>query len=278
MKIVVFQPGYPAAGTLAIAAECMAWMSAELARLTPGEADLVLLPEYANTPGLDDPTLLRACADELGRSFLLTVAATAGRLQCLVAVGVITHELGQWFNRTLVFNRSGQAGCHYDKIHLTEVEETHLGLTPGSGSAFHRHGDLRLGFATCFDQYFSEHFAALASLRPDLILCPSYQRSESAGRIRTLAQARALDTGSYLIRSAYAMIGAATGGHSLVAAPNGSGLMDTGETPGGSHLEIDLDLKFTKPASHGQPPLDHRSLIEARRRPDTYRRETGNNE
>ena len=51
MKIVLFQPPYPTDGTISSAEECLRWLQAELERLTSGEQDVVLLPEYANAPG-----------------------------------------------------------------------------------------------------------------------------------------------------------------------------------------------------------------------------------
>ena len=130
---------------------------------------------------------------------------------------------------------------------------------------------IRIGFATCLDLYFPEYFEALPAQRADLVLCPSYQRSESSARIRLIAQARALDSGAYLIRSSYAMETPQVGGHSLVATPAGELLADAGEEACILTAEVDPGRKFVKPASHGRPRVEHRSLIEAHRRPAVYR-------
>lgn len=269
MKIVVLQPEYPADATSAPA--CLMWMSAQLDTLPPGQADIVLLPEFANAPGITDRTTLWQCAETHGAAFLQHVAASAKRLDCLVAVGAVIRESDQWFNRTLVYAASGEIVFHYDKIHLPATESRDLGLTAGSVSPVFQYKDLSIGFATCFDLYFPEHFVALTAQQVDLILCPSYQRSESAERIRLIAQMRALDTGCYLARSSYAMPTPNHGGHSLIAAPNGTLLADAGNTAGVITAEFDPAKKFIKPASHGQPPVEHRALIESHRRPETYR-------
>ncbi|MHC4873996.1 MAG: hypothetical protein ACYTFY_19270, partial [Planctomycetota bacterium] len=106
----------------------------------------------------------------------------------------------------------------------------------------------------------------LAAEKPDLILCPSYQRSESAERICILSQVRALDTGAYLIRSSYAVSGADTGGNSLAASPDGSLLVNAESNAGIVSIEIDPKAKFIKPASHGQPLIEHRQLLDSYRR------------
>jgi deaminated glutathione amidase len=271
MKIAIIQPDYPSAGTRTSADSCMHWMQEQLARCQPGEQDLVLLPEYANAPGLNDRESLQACVVNEGAAFLESLAASARRLGCLLAVGTVAADQTAWFNRTLVYDETGTAVFAYDKIHLTAYESDQLGLSAGSGPAVWRHHLLCFGFATCFDFYFAEHFSALAAQQVDLILGPSYQRSESVERIRMIAQTRALDTGAYVLRCSYAMNRDDVGGCSLVASPEGTLLADGGSAPGVIRVKIDPTAKFFKAASHGQPPIEHRALIESRRRPKTYR-------
>ena len=69
IRVCLFQPPYPHAGTEAAAAECRAWMQEQLDALAPGDQDLILLPEYATTPGLQDRERLRACAESEGAAF-----------------------------------------------------------------------------------------------------------------------------------------------------------------------------------------------------------------
>ena len=271
MKIIIFQPPYPTQGTHADAAACLLWMQTELEQLQPGEQDLVLLPEYASTPGLEDPHLLREFAAAQGADFIQAVAGTSRRLQALIALACPIRSGTRWFNRTLVFNDMGALAFTYDKIHLTGAEREDLGLHPGPIPTVFQHGKIRCGFATCFDLYFPEHFALLAAQKVDLVLCPSYQRSESADRIRSMAQNRALDSGTYLLRSSYARGRAEIAGRSLVAAPDGSILQDAGADASIIKVELDPLDKFTKPASHGRDLVEHRLLMESKRRPALYR-------
>ena len=271
MRIAVFQPPYPAAETGSSAEECLRWMVSGLDGLEPGQHDLVLLPEYASAAGLNDGDSVREFAECQGADFLRAVGEAARRLGCLIALSGPVRSGRRWFNRSLAFDAGGEIACSYDKVHLTGVERDDLGLTAGAKPTVFGYAGIRIGFATCFDLYFPEHFEALAAQRADLVLCPSYQRSESSGRIRLVAQARALDSGVYLLRSSYAMGTSKVGGHSLVATPAGELLADAGEEACILTAEIDPGRKFVKPASHGRHPVEHRVLIEAHRRPAVYR-------
>ena len=271
VKIAVFQPPYPTEANEAHADTCLRWMHARLEELKPGNQDLVLLPEYATAPGLRDRKRARGFAECTGAEFLQAVAATAQRLASLVVLSGPVCCGTRWFNRSMVFDATGEMACTYDKMHLTEEERTDLGLTPGARPTVFEHAGIRIGFATCFDLYFPEHFATLAAQGVDLVLCPSYQRSESAARICLIAQTRALDSGAYLIRSSYAMGTPEVGGHSLVATPAGELLADAGEEARVLTAEIDPSRKFIKPASHGCHVVEHRALIELHRRPASYR-------
>lgn len=271
MKIAILQPPYPADGTVAAAEDCITWMQQRLEELAPGDQDLVLLPEYATTPGLNDGPTLRTFAAAQGAAFLETLSTFAARLGSLIALSAPVCNGARWFNRTLVLDTNGDIVATYDKVHLTDAEKTDLGMTAGSLPIVQEHEGVRFGFATCFDLYFSEHFETLAADGADLVLCPSYQRSETPARICSTAQVRALDSGTYLVRGSYAMGTPQAGGHSLVAAPDGSIVADVGHDAGVLAVEVDLARKFVKPASHGQPDVEHRSLVESHRRPALYR-------
>ena len=271
MRIAVFQPPYPKAGTAAGAETCLDWMRQRLESLTCGDQDLVLLPEYANAPGLNDRQLLRGFAESQGADFLQAVARSAKRLRSTIALASVVRSGARWFNRVLLFDLMGDLAFTYDKVHLTDAERDDLGLTMGSMPAVFQHGRIRIGFATCFDLYFAEHFAALSAQHADIVLCPSYQRSESAERIRYMAQTRALDSGAYLIRSSYAMGELSIGGRSLVAAPDGTLRKNAGADACVITDELDPKHKFVKPASYGRRTVEHRALVEAHRRPATYR-------
>ena len=274
MRIIVFQPPYPKTPTPEDAMACHAMVRNQLQALEPSETELLVLPEYVNAPGLTQQKSLLQFAQNEGKKFVQEVASHAKRLKALITIGTLWQRPGpQWVNRTWLFGNDGVAIACYDKTHLTQMERE-LGLTAGSEPVVIEHNSIRFGFAVCFDLYFPEYFEALAVENVDVILCPSYQRSESPARIRTMCQCRALDSGAYLIRSSYAMGVEDKGGHSLITGPDGTILADMRSAPGVITADINPHVKFMKPASHEQPTVEHRALIESNRRPDLYRPHT----
>lgn len=270
MKICVFQPKYPVAGTIDSARACVAWMQTQLEGLEPGGQDLIVLPEYANVPGINDADAMRTFAEDVGRAFVAYVADSSARLSCLIAMGGVFKTDVGWQNQVVVFDGEKTPKYLYNKVHLTDVEAQELGLIAGNKVGVFDWQGIRLGFAVCFDMYFASYFEALAKHKVDVIVCPGYQRSESGDRIRLISGARALDTGAYVVRSSYAMNTPNKGGHSLVASPNGDIVVDAADAVGMVRVDMDPQMKFVKPASHGQPDVEHRALIDAHVRPEVY--------
>jgi len=271
MKVAIVQPPYPSAANRAAAQECLEWMVDAIALFSPGEQDMILLPEYSNAPGLEERVLMREFADLEGRAFLERLSQEADRLSCLVAAGIVNAKGLQWVNEVRMYGPDGEEVFAAEKIHLTEVEKTRLGLSEAGSLRVVEIGGLRYGAAPCFDLYFGDSFAALASENTDIVLCPSYQRSETGENIRIQAAARAVDAGAYLIRSSYAIEGLKTGGRSLVASPDGKLLVVAETEPGVVRTDFDPKQRYMKPKSHGEEPVEHRVLIEEHRRPGLYR-------
>ncbi len=271
MKFALVQPPYPASSTFEAARDCQQWLLDALDSLSPGDADCLLLPEYSFTPGLETRAELEQYLSQTGRAFSQKLVATAQRLACLVVANGPAWSGKRLVNRTWVWSPEGKLLYHYDKTHLTTHEAKDVGLKAGAGPGVFEYEGVRFALAACFDVYFPEYFAALARIGVDVILSPSYQRSESPERLQLISQARALDTGAYFLRAAYAHSPATTGAHSLAAAPDGRLLQDAGEKPGVLVVELDPKAKFIHPASHGQPQVEHRALLQSRQRPETCR-------
>ncbi len=250
---------------------CQDTMRDQLQSIEPGSTELLVLPEYANAPGLTECKPLFQFVDNYGEDFVQEIASHAKRLRALICVGTLYQRSeSQWVNRTWLFGHDGMPIVWYDKIHLTKMEKE-LGLTAGSSLGTAEHNGVRFGFAVCFDFYFPAYFETLSIENVDLVLCPSYQRSESSERIRTICQCRALDSGVYIVRSSYYMGSEDKGGHSLIASPEGTILAGMRSDSGTISFDINPHKKFVKPSSHGQKKVEHRALIEANRRPILYR-------
>lgn len=270
MKLSVLQPPYPAEGTPEAASVCLEWMDTALDGLN-SDQDLILLPEYANTPGLEDALVMRSFSKGEGATFLERLSGFARRYKCRLAAGTLAEDGGVWHNRTIVLGADGGQWFSYDKLHLTEFESDKLGLVPGLSLGLTSLDDVSLGVATCFDVYFPEYFSALSYQSIDLVFSPSYQRSESPERLRCISQTRAVDNDCWFVRSSYAIADSQSGGHSMIVAPDGEIVVDANHEPGVIQATIDPKRKFIKPRSHGQPDIEHGQLMSRHRRPDVYR-------
>ncbi len=96
-------------------------MRAGLDGLEAGRHDLILLPEYATAPGLVDGASIHQFAASQGADFLRAVGEAARRMGCLIALSGPVRSGRRWFNRSLVFDASGEIASSYDKLHLTAV-------------------------------------------------------------------------------------------------------------------------------------------------------------
>jgi len=272
MRVAIVQPRYPARATPEEAQKTIDAILVALRQLS-GRADLVVLPEYSNAPGLDeDPRALdRWLVDSPPQQLLDQYCLLAREGQFILAANLLIAEGGRRVNRTHLISRSGGIAARYDKVHLPE-SEVRLGVVAGrSVTAVDLEG-VRFTFATCFDLYFPEFFERLAALSPDVILAPSYQRSESCERIRAQCAARAMDSGAYVLRASYSMgPESPTGGTSLIASPAGDLLPDLAQETGASVAELAPTLKPVRSAYHGGPSVSGREAVGPFRRPGAYR-------
>jgi glycerophosphoryl diester phosphodiesterase len=269
MRVVVVQPPYPSGGRLQDAEDCISWCTSALGELAPGTADLVVLPEYCTVPGIVEVADALRFLDLRGHAFEQEIQAEAERLEACIVYGTL-HDGARRTNRTVVTGPDGLLAV-YDKTHLTDAESEGWGMSPGDHPVFVEFRGCRIAIAVCFDMYFPEYFAALAAGKPDMILMPSYQRSERGSLLRALSATRAVDTGAYLVRSAYAMPESRSGGHSCVVGPDGTILDDLAGAPGVIRRSVVIGRGYSKPASFGAPQVVHRELIEQHRRPELYR-------
>ncbi len=271
MRALILQPPYPAGATPDRALACLNWMRERIAAIPAGGCDLLVLPEYANCPGLITRTDMISFSGSEGVNFMRDVAAEASRIRTLVVAGIVESTPAGLFNRAVLLGPDKARIGEVDKVHLTATERDDLGMVAGNEPKIIEWRDLRIGFAVCFDVYFPEYMSALALLNPDLVISPSYQRSETAARLRFLSQARAFDTGACFLRSSYAMEDSpGRGGHGMVVSPAGEILVDAGDVAGVVEAEFDPRQRFCKPAAHGRAEVEHRALIAGSRRADVY--------
>lgn len=272
MKVYVLQPSYPKSGdekknTVGFILQSLDSVGTD--------ADLILLPEFANIPGASQYDEM--IADYNRNTDILTkrVIATAKRTNSLVAVNM-AHKTDTGFrNSTLLYNGSGELIYRYDKQHLTYAEKELLKLDYSYRyrtdiPCFVDVGGLRLAFMTCYDTYFLEYIEYIRSKKPDIILICSYQRSEEEDII--LSQARIISSrcNAYVLRASYSMGNTAKGGHSLVCDCDGTVLADMEQLTGVLRADIKVPKKAMKPNGHGQPLIPTDEFVTQGRTPHAY--------
>lgn len=268
MRIGFIQPAYPATAS----PDPTTTIESLFHELARSACDLIVLPEYANVPGMSDPAEMLQRAEAEAGAFLSRVAATARRCHCAIAVNTLSILDAGPANVTWLIDEQGNTIGRYVKAHLTPFERDALKLVPGQEATVAQWKGLRVGFLTCFDVYFTEFAERLAALKPDIVALPSYQRAESGDVLLRQAAGRALDIEAYIVRASYSMgSGAACGGHSLIAAPDGSILVNAGQETGLFAADITPQQKRLRPQAFGMPALPSRQIVEAHRRPWLYR-------
>lgn len=274
MKIGIIQPPYPDHD---MPPEKVVLFILEAIDRLATPLDLILLPEYANCPGRSDYDELVAFVARFSDGFISKIKTLARKKQTNIAVNALLAQsagfgqLAEFRNTTLLIGRDGYEITRYEKTHLSATEKA-WGVKPGNQPVCCRLEGSKVAFATCFEIYFAEYFERLAAMKPDILLFPSYQRSEDSEIIRLQTRMRALDIEAFILRASYRMgPDATTGGCSMVVDPMGSVLLDAGQACGLFICDISPDLKRLRPAAHGLPEDTSRSIVEKNRRPELYR-------
>lgn len=271
MKIAIPQYMYPANY-----GETLEVMNAFLA--TPGkcekDTDLLVLPEFSNCPGipLSEKERMFSHAREHNESFLDSLRKSAVEYDINICTNMLYERKDGFSNTTFIIDKSGEITAEYDKTHLAFTELEHMGLIPGSELVFAEIDGVTVTFAICFELYFPEFFESLALGKPDIILAPSYQRSENSEILLKQAMGRALDTGAFLIRSSYSMgTGSKNGGMSYAVNPSGEVLLNAGQDTGLFTIEINPKENRMRPLAHGLGNMPSREIVEKFRIPGLYR-------
>ena len=213
------------------------------------ENGLIVLPEYSNAGGVSDvESELKAIPRAKG---MLEIASkTAKDKNAYVAINVLEQRKGKIWNSTYLFNKSGEVAFVYDKIHLPPSEVT-LGVEYGNGECVCDVDGIRFAFLTCYDVYFNEQIEYIATMKPDIILIPGYQRGESADIIESQTKLIAFRCNAFVAKSSYSMNDDEHGGRSMIVSPDGKILKNLGKNVGSITADIEAKWKFTRTAGFG---------------------------
>ena len=276
MKLCAIQQPYPY--TVADADAAVEFLLEEL-NSCDDSLDLILTPEYSNCP-TNFPSGEESLAFAEAHFPRLEEAArnAARRCDAIVALACCAPTPHGWRNTTRVYDRRGEEVGNYYKQQLTVREPKARAVDNSYTRSFHAPeivevDGIRIGFVTCYDAYFEEYIEHLGYRRPDIVLVASHQRGEPCENLRLLNQMLAYHTGAFVLRASVGMGETAqTGGTSLVVAPSGEILADSGEKNGKLVFDIgDPKKKYLRSDSFCGKMILNRDFIEKGRTPWSYR-------
>lgn len=276
MKISLLQAKYPTnyAQTLSVMEQFK-----EAPYKCPEGTELLVLPEYSNCPGmpLSDVEAIFSHCKKYNKEFLNSLKSSAIKTGIVISANMLFERESGFANTTFVIDQNGIITSEYDKTHLAYTEIDSMGLIPGDKPVYTNILGAKTTFAVCFELYFPEYFERLSSEYPDIILCPSYQRSEDSVILLKQAMGRALDSGSYLIRPSYSMgEQSKTGAMSYVVNPLGEVILNAEQKTGFFSVDINPREKRMRPLAHGLGKMPSREIVEKFRIPSLYRKNSDN--
>lgn len=209
----------------------------------------------ASLRGEDDDVIVRTARDlaaELG--IHLHIGSTA-----------IGLDDGKIANRGFLFGPDGSKICHYDKIHMFDVDldngeswRESSAYTPGETAQV---ADLpfgQLGFSICYDVRFPELFRRQAVAGAQIMTVPAaFTRQTGEAHWDILLRARAIENGFFLIAAAQGGVhedGRETFGHSMIVDPWGRVLAEAGPS-GEAVITADIDISEVTTARGKIPNL-----------------------
>ena len=167
---------------------------ATVAARVPADADLILLPEGITVVGTGKT--YADVAEAIPGPTTTRLAALARDRKAYVVAGIYEREGRVLYNTSILLDRQGALVGRYRKVYLP-AGEVEGGLTPGVGYPVFATDFGTVGMMICYDVMFPEPARALASQGADVILLPIWGGDE------TLAKARAIENGIYLVSSGY---------------------------------------------------------------------------
>ena len=192
--------------------ENFAWILSELDACDES-LDIVVLPEGCHVPAPPAPdgaeedggaAPVRSRNEEL----LAKAAETARRCRAAVFVNARFDAPAGPRNATFAFAPDGSLAGRYDKQNLTPGEHRSLDdsyTREWSAPTVVEIAGVRYAFLTCYDFYFVEQWAALARVKPDVIVGCSRQRTDTHEALSFNNRACAYATGAYLLRATVSM-------------------------------------------------------------------------
>lgn len=217
-------------------------------------AAMLFTPEMSGLLDRDSARSAQSIASEEEDRVLASARDAARKAKIWVHLGslAIRRPDGKLANRGFVIDSDGSVRARYDKIHMFDVDlptgeswRESSSYEAGNEAVIVEHTPVgRLGLAVCYDLRFPALFERLAEAGADCISVPAaFTVPTGKAHWHVLLRARAIECQSFVVAAAQCgrhEDGRETFGHSLVADPWGSVVLDLGETPGLGLAEVEL--------------------------------------
>ncbi len=164
--------------------------------------DLICLPEYFNCIDNLDGFGSYEC-DGKSLELLRFFSEKARVAKCYVVLPMIVDVKGGRYNRATLLGRDGTIVGHYDKVHITEVERTEMGITAGSEWPVFDLDFGTVGIMICYDGCFWETARILALAGARHLCWPSLQRSYTRFQLELQMRAHAYFNYVNIVRSSF---------------------------------------------------------------------------
>ncbi len=241
--------------------------------------DIILTPEYSNAPAALPEGECIPFASANSPRLLAAAREAAIRCNAIVAVNYVADAGdGNFRNTTEIFDRSGKSRGRFCKQHLTAAEKKINKLDDSYTKSFTAPeiieiDGIRFGFMICYDTYFCEYAAHLASRHPDVVLVSSFQRAERRDIIRMQNVHLAFLCNAFVLRASVSMgKDSELGGNSLAVSSDGRILGEAGSACGRFDFEAgDIKTKYMRSNSFGGSEIPNDRFIEQARAPWAYR-------
>ena len=231
-------------------------------------AQLICLPEYFCGLETSEGRFLPAAFPEEKHPALPAFAEAARELGAWFHLGSlgITAPDGRIFNRGYLLDSTGGVAARYDKIHLFDVNlaegQTYresATIAPGDEAVVAETPWAGIGLSICYDLRFAALYRALAHSGAGVLVVPAaFTRTTGEAHWHVLNQARAIETGSFVIAACQPgeiAGGGACYGHSLIVDPWGRILADGGTEEG--YIIANIDMAEVERARARIPALTH---------------------
>jgi deaminated glutathione amidase len=237
-------------------------------------AQFVVTPEMTNIiESKRDALLARVSQDEAADPVVAALCALAAERAIHILIGSVALKSGdRLVNRSLLVTPDGAIAARYDKIHMFDVDleggesyRESRTYRPGERAVVADLAWARLGLTVCYDVRFPALYRTLAQAGAQVITVPSaFTRQTGAAHWQVLLQARAIETGAYLLAPAQGgrhESGRETYGHSLAVGPWGEVVAEiAGDAPGVA--VCDIDPAVVAEARRRVPALGHDRAFE----------------